>query len=281
MSTLDPDLLRAFVAVADTLSFTRAAEQLNRTQAAVSLQVRRLERRVDAALFRRSTSRVELTANGEAFLADARQILTLNAQALARMSGRAESGRVRLGVMEDLGAKVLPQALATATARFPGVVVEMETGLTARMLKRLGSSFDAVIAMHGAGASEGELLRREEAVWAVGADLSVAGRDPLPLALSQPDCLFRAWALDALNAAGRAWRLAYVCQSLAATEALALEGLAVTVAKRSLLSPLLRAAPDSLGLPALPGAEIRLHRADGQQATATRFLDALAIGLRA
>ncbi|WP_352800892.1 LysR family transcriptional regulator [Mesorhizobium sp. M0320] len=67
MNTLDPELLRAFIVVADRLSFTRAAEQLNRTQAAVSLQVKRLEERLDAALFRRSTARVELTAAGRGF----------------------------------------------------------------------------------------------------------------------------------------------------------------------------------------------------------------------
>lgn len=65
--SLDPELLRTFVVVAERLSFTRAAEQLNRTQATVSLQVKRLEERLDISLFRRSTAHVELTAAGEGF----------------------------------------------------------------------------------------------------------------------------------------------------------------------------------------------------------------------
>ncbi|RUZ94829.1 LysR family transcriptional regulator, partial [Mesorhizobium sp. M7A.F.Ca.CA.002.05.1.1] len=148
MPNLDPDLLRAFVVVAERLSFTRAAEQLNRTQAAVSLQVKRLEERIETILFRRSTARVELTAAGEGFLIDARRILALNEQAIARVSGQQVAGQVRIGVMEDYGTKILPRLLSGIAERFPLVQVEMEIGLTARLLKRLGSSFDAVIAMH-------------------------------------------------------------------------------------------------------------------------------------
>ncbi|RUT92483.1 LysR family transcriptional regulator, partial [Mesorhizobium sp. M7A.T.Ca.TU.009.02.1.1] len=106
MPNLDPDLLRAFVVVAERLSFTRAAEQLNRTQAAVSLQVKRLEERIETILFRRSTARVELTAAGEGFLIDARRILALNEQAIARVSGQQVGGQVRIGVMEDYGTKI-------------------------------------------------------------------------------------------------------------------------------------------------------------------------------
>ncbi len=57
---LDRDLLQAFVAVADHRSFTRAAAALNRTQSAISMQVKRLEERLQAELFHRSTSSVEL-----------------------------------------------------------------------------------------------------------------------------------------------------------------------------------------------------------------------------
>ncbi|MGL1437451.1 helix-turn-helix domain-containing protein, partial [Vibrio parahaemolyticus] len=56
---LDPDLLRAFVAVADHRSFTRAAAALNRTQSAVSMQIRRLEDRLQVALFHRSKAHVD------------------------------------------------------------------------------------------------------------------------------------------------------------------------------------------------------------------------------
>ncbi|MBN9218571.1 MAG: LysR family transcriptional regulator [Mesorhizobium sp.] len=278
--SLDPELLRAFVVVAERLSFTRAAEQLNRTQATVSLQVKRLEERLEIALFHRSTARVELTAAGEGFLIDARRILALNEQAVARVSSQRVSGHVRIGVMEDYGTKILPRLLADIAGRFPLVQVDMEIGLTARLLKRLGSSFDAVIAMHPEGSSGGELICRERAIWAAARAHAVEELDPLPVALSDPDCLFRAWAIAALNKAGRAWRLAYVSPSLAATEAIVEQGLAVTVVKGSMLAPGLRGVHPGLDMPLLPGAEIRLHRAEAASAGVALVVDQLANRLR-
>ncbi|MER8433247.1 LysR family transcriptional regulator [Mesorhizobium caraganae] len=277
---LDPELLRAFVVVADRLSFTRAAEQLNRTQAAVSLQVKRLEERLDTALFRRSTARVELTAAGEGFLTDARRILALNEQAIARVSNQRVAGHVRIGVMEDYGTRILPSLLADIAERFPLVQVDMEIGLTALLLKRLGSSFDVVIAMHPEGTTEGDLICRERAIWAAASTRAVEELDPLPVALSYPDCLFRAWAIEALDKAGRPWRLAYVSPSLAATEAIVEQGLAITVVKGSMLAPGLRGINPCRYVPPLPGAEIRLHRAATSSASAALVVDHLAHRLR-
>ena len=276
---LDPELLQAFVAVAERLSFTRAAEQLNRTQAAVSLQVRRLEERLGVPLFRRSTARVELTAAGEDFLADAKRILSVNEQVLAKLTGRQMAGRVRLGVMEDYGTRLLPKLLADAAERFPLVQIDMQTGLTALMLKQIGKTFDAVIAMHPEGSHDGDLICREKAVWVASAGHRPEERAPLPLALSTPDCLFRQWATQALDEAGRPGRLAYVSPSLAAVEAIVRQGLAVTVVKSSMVTPGLRILPEGL-LPPLPGAEIRLHRAAGCSALTDMMAEHLAQALR-
>ncbi len=259
MPSLDPELLRAFVAVAECRSFTRAAEHLHRTQAAVSLQVKRLEGQLGVVLLRRTTARVEISEVGEDFLLDAQRILALHEQALARVNGRQAAGRVRLGIMEDYGTRVLPKLLAAAAQRFPMVQVEVEIGLTARMLKRIGSSFDAVFAMHPVGTKEGELICRETPIWAAAHSRLVEELEPVPVALSDRDCLFRQWATHALDQARKPWRLAYVSTSLAALEAVVTQGLAITVVKRSMLAQTLRAVQHGRHLPALPKAEIRLH----------------------
>ena len=62
---LDPDLLRAFAAVVDDRSFTRAADLLNRTQSAVSMQIKRLEDWLGAELFNRTKANVDLSAAGK------------------------------------------------------------------------------------------------------------------------------------------------------------------------------------------------------------------------
>ncbi|MDZ5448577.1 LysR family transcriptional regulator [Labrys sp. ZIDIC5] len=258
---LDPDLLRAFLAVADHRSFTRAAARLNRTQSAVSMQIRRLEMRVAAELFRRNTTMVELTQAGESLVTYARRILALNEEAVGKLRQHRIEGRVRLGVMDDYGSHVLPSLLARFLTLYPRIHVEMETGLTSTMLGRLGESYDLVIAMHAEGHGSGELLRLERPVWAASAEHQAWLVDPLPVALYPMGCLFRKWAIEALDAARRSWRLAFVSHNLATVEAVAAQGLAVTVVKSSFLPRRLRSLSPGDGLPALPGAEIRLHLA--------------------
>jgi DNA-binding transcriptional LysR family regulator len=262
---LDPDLLRAFVAVADKRSFTRAALALNRTQSAVSAQIKRLEQQLGHALFARSTARVDLSPAGEGLLGYARRILHLGDEAVQRLRRHEVAGRVRLGVMDDYATLVLPPILKTFCATYPAIELQLETGLTSAMVARVGRTYDVVLAMHARADKGGELLRRERAVW-VGSDaISPIDLDPLPLALYPPGCLFREWAIGALDRAGRKWRLAFVSHSLSAVEAFAAQGLAVTVVKAS-TQPRCLTTFDA-GLPSLPAADIRLHVAPGADAS--------------
>jgi DNA-binding transcriptional LysR family regulator len=259
--SLDPDLLNTFVAVADQRSFTRAAVMLNRTQSAVSMQIKRLEARLDVELFNRTKVNVDLSAAGERLLGYARRILALNDEAVGRMAERKIEGVVRLGVMDDYGIFIVPPLLASFLAGYPRIHVEMETGLTSSMPARLGEAYDLVIAMHPAGRGEGEFLRREQAVWAAGPSRAVEAQEPLPVALYPQGCLFRKWAIEALDSAKRPWRLAFVSHSLAAVESVAAQGLAVTVVKAGTFPSKLRPLSDRDGMPPLPAADICLHRA--------------------
>jgi DNA-binding transcriptional LysR family regulator len=276
---LDPDLLRAFVAVAEHRSFTRAAVMLNRTQSAVSMQIKRLEDRLGAELFNRTKGNVDLSAAGEGLLGYARRILTLNEEAVGRLAERKIEGVVRLGVMDDYGTHVVPPLLASFLAGYPRVHVEMETGLTSSMPARLGEAYDLVIAMHPEAHGDGELLRREQAVWATSASHPVEQQEPLPVALYPQGCLFRKWAIDALDAAKRPWRLAFVSHSLAAVEAIAAQGLAVTVVKAGTFPPKLRLLSYHEGMPKLPAADICLHRATNLSPASALLADHLRTGI--
>jgi DNA-binding transcriptional LysR family regulator len=278
-TNLDPDLLRAFVAVADHRSFTRAAVMLNRTQSAVSMQIKRLEDRLGAELFNRSKANVDLSAAGEGLLGYARRILALNEEAVGRLAERKVEGVVRLGVMDDYGTCVVPPLLASFLAGYPHIHVEMETGLTSSMPARLGEAYDLVIAMHPEARGDGELLRREQAVWATSASHAVERQQPLPVALYPQGCLFRKWAIDALDAARRPWRLAFVSHSLAAVEAVAAQGLAVTVVKAGTFPPKLRLLSDHEGMPKLPAADICLHRATNLSPAGALLADHLRTGI--
>jgi len=277
--SLDPELLKAFVAVADHRSFTRAATRLNRTQSAVSMQIRRLEDRLDVTLFHRTKANVELSPAGEGLLGYARRILSLNDEAVARLREHKVEGMVRLGVMDDYGTSIVPPLLTSFMAGYPLIQVQMETGLTSTMPARLGEAFDLVIAMHPAGRGDGELLRHDQAVWAASAHQPVEHQDPLPVALYPQGCLFRKWAMEALDGAGRRWRLAFVSHSLAAVESIAAQGLAVTVVKSSTFPSRLRRLSERDGLPPLPAADICLHRAANLSHAGALLADHLRIAI--
>ncbi|MGH8796531.1 MAG: LysR substrate-binding domain-containing protein [Caldimonas sp.] len=279
LPVLDPDLLKAFVAVAEHRSFTRAAATLSRTQSAVSMQIKRLEARLEVELVKRGETPVALTSAGEGLLGYARRILALNDEAVDRLREHELEGRVRLGVMDDYGSVLVPPLLASFVAGYPRVRVEMETGLTAMMIDHLGEAYDVVLAMHPVRRGGGQWLRHEQAVWATGVGHAVETLDPLPVALYPQGCLFRQWAIDALDRAKRPWRLAFVSHSLAAVEAIAAQGLAVTIVKRSTFPTRLRALSERDGMPRLPGADICLHRSANLSRAGSLLADHLAAGL--
>jgi len=278
--SLDPDLLMAFVAVAEQRSFTRAAVLLNRTQSAVSMQIKRLEDRLGVELFNRTKANVDLSPAGEGLLGYARRILSLNDEAVGRLAERKVEGVVRLGVMDDYGTCIVPPLLASFLAGYPRIHVEMETGLTSSMPARLGEAYDLVIAMHPEGRGDGEFLRREQAIWATSASQAVEQQEPLPVALYPQGCLFRKWAIEALDAAKRPWRLAFVSHSLAAVESVVAQGLAVTVVKTGTFPPRLRPLREHDGMPRLPAADICLHSAANLSSAGALLADHLRTNIR-
>jgi DNA-binding transcriptional LysR family regulator len=243
------------------------------------MQVKRLEAELNVELFSRTKAKVDLSAAGERLLGYAQRILSLNEEALGRMREQKVEGNVRLGVMDDYGSLILPPLLSSFISHYPMIDVEMVTGLTSNMTKGLGKTYDIVIAMHQEGHAEGELLRLEQAVWAAGAEHNVEKLNPLPVALYPQGCLFRNWAMQALDKAKRPWRLAFVGHSLSAVEAIAAQGLAVTIVKSGTFPSKLRRLTARDGMPPLPRAEIRLHRAPKISSAATLLADRLVSSL--
>jgi len=276
---LDPELLKAFVAVADHRSFTRAAAVLNRTQSAVSMQVKRLEDRLGVTLFQRTKTEVSISPAGEGLLGYARRILSLSDEAVGRVSDHKLEGVVRLGIIEDYGILVVPPLLASFARKYPRILIEMEIGLMESMPERLGHGCDLVIALHPSGECRGAFVRSEQAVWAAGPNYSTDDSEPLAVALYPHGCLFRKWATEALDRSGRRWRPAFVSHSRAAMIAIACQGLAVTVMKESTFPPELRRLSESDGMPALPRGEICLHRAPSLSIAASLLADHLVPGM--
>jgi DNA-binding transcriptional LysR family regulator len=123
---LDLRQVRTFVVVARHRNFTRAAEELFVAQQAVSQHIRSLERSLGVTLLRRTPRRVELTAEGEVFLADCRRILATVERATARVqaAARGEAGRVRLGYTLTTAWDTTPRLLARLAELYPQLHIE-------------------------------------------------------------------------------------------------------------------------------------------------------------
>ena len=203
---LDLVSLRSLVTVADLGGVTRAAGVLNLTQSAVSMQIRRLEQHLGAALFARTGGRMVPTPACEALLSPARRMLALNDEAWARFAPGPSGLKVlRLGVPYDIVASCMPEVLRRMAADWPGCRVDL-TSAYSRQLRAAfeDGTLDIVLTTENAPASEGEILAMRTLHWVGAAGASAARVRPLPVAF-KPDCAFRAPALAALDAAGIDW----------------------------------------------------------------------------
>ena len=256
----DIDLLRSFVAVAESGGFTRAAARLNSTQSTVSAQIQRLEAGVGHALFIRSTRSVRLTPPGEILLGYARTILRLNEDVQLRLSGNA--GRLRVGAAEDFAGWLLPEILRSFGHQYPGVQIDVEIGMGANLFAMIETgTLDVAIAGVCEENVGGYRLWKEPLVWAFATGVNLP--DPLPLALFPEPCPYREAALRALAPTQRPWRIACTGSSVASVRALAVAGVAATPLPHHALRIGLQALGNDAGLPCLCDLEYMLQTREG------------------
>ena len=255
---LETALLRSFVTAVRAGSISRAATALGQTQPALSQQLRKLESAVGRPLLHRSPSGVSPTRAGEELLPYAERILALSAQALTE-TGRALTGHCGVGLLEDLAASQLPQALADLARLHPGATLEVLSLSNAAMREaydagRVQLVLDAVPDVPGPP----RWTVRRPLVWAIGQGVDVAA-DPLPVVLFSTTCSWRTAVLDALERGDRRWRVAFESNSLIGVLAAVRAGLGVTALMPANLEPAM-ARHDTDALPTLPDVELGLAR---------------------
>ncbi|WP_018126012.1 LysR substrate-binding domain-containing protein [Desulfovibrio oxyclinae] len=266
-TSLPIDLLRTFVAAVDCGSFTRAAHTVHRTQAAVSMQMARLEDEVGTLLFRRAGRGVTLTLEGETLVEYARRLLSLHDEALSAVTAPEMEGRVRLGAPEDYASWFLPQMLAAFHETHPLVRVEVFCGTSQSLnLRFQRGELDLTILSHAADPLDdqtAEVIHREPIVWVTGLSGNAHEREPLPLAVFHDGCTYRRWAVEGCERMGRDYRIAFVSPSLTGVLSAVKAGLGVAPVGRSTVDGELRLLGESEGFPALPSSTVCLHRHPG------------------
>ncbi len=227
---LDLDLLRAFVSVVESASFTRAAAALGRTQPAVSLQIRRLEDQLRSPLLDRGGRGVALTTEGAALLPQARRLLRLNDEIVAALGDGDLEGEVRFGAPEDVATMHLPGILGAFARNHPRISLAVTCDYTANLLDQMsrGMLDLALIKREPVGPDLGVRVWSEPLVW-VALDASVVGTEPLPLIVAPAPDIYRKRALAALQVAGIDFRASFTSPSLAGQLAALRAGLGVGV----------------------------------------------------
>jgi DNA-binding transcriptional LysR family regulator len=175
------------------------------------------------------------------------------------MRGTAVSKRIRLGVPDDYLDRFVAQPVEGLMAAYPGLQVEIFCDFSRRLETMLEErQLDLAIITRDAARPRGELLRREQPFWCAAPDRHLEFADPLPLALFPEVCRARPMVLQALEKAGRRWRLAYSCSHLQGICGAVARGIAVTVLPASIIPANLRRLGPESGLPELPHLELAL-----------------------
>lgn len=254
---LELDLLRAFVAVAETGSFTAAADVVHRSQSAVSQKVLRLEEILGRRVFDRTSRSLGLTPDGERLLVAARQMLEFNDKLMRAWREPPASGTLRLGVSEDFIPGQLPKLLARFGRLYPGVHIDLMTGLSCTLLEAYDADrLDAVIAKRSGAHPRGRVIWREPLVWLASADYELDFTRPARLVMLAPPCSYREMMIAALDSVRREWNAACTASSLTGVQAAVAGGLGVTLLGRSFLQEGMQILRAPEIWPALPMTEI-------------------------
>ena len=270
---LDLDQLQTFISIADTGSFTRAADEVHRTQSAVSMQMRRLEERIGKSLFEKDGRTNKLTEEGDRLLSYARRMLFLNRETLAAFDDQRLEGTIRIGTPDDYADRFLPEIMARFARSNPRVeltvICEPTPGLVEH-IKR--GNLDIALVTHNDARGQSEVVRREPLLWVSSANHATHEQPVLPMAFGRPNCIWRRAACDVLDAMDREYRILFTSFSATVIAAAVLSGLAISVLPECALRTGMRVLGEADGFGALPDCRIGIMRG---QTSRPEIVDAL------
>jgi DNA-binding transcriptional LysR family regulator len=275
---LDLDLLRSFVSVVDAGGFTRAGERVHRTQSTVSQQIRRLEETIGRPLLHRNGKRATPTEEGERLLSYARRILALAEEARDVVARPTSDGIVRLGIPEDFAANRLAKALSNFARSRPGLRLDVRCDLSVQLRSDLDrGELDLALMKRDRGETGAIAVWPERLNWVTSRSHPIdPRRNPVPLAVFPQGCLYRNRAIHALEAAGRAWHIAYTSPNFAGIQAAVSAGLGISILPDVAMLAEHRALSAKEGFSAITNTELALVVAPDASPATRRLADLLA-----
>ena len=256
--SLDVDAVRAFIRIADTGSFTRAAETMQTTQSAISLKLKRLEARLGVRLLERTPRYVQLSRDGAAFLARGRELVEAHDRIFFAV-GTARQ-RLSIGISDHIAGPELPALIGRINAHDPSLVVEVRIGSSDDLLQGFDRrELDVAIVRFRTGRDDGEVIAEERFSWFAGSGWQPRSEEPLPVATMPEPCGVRTLAGELLDAAGISWAEVFVGGGVAAVSAAVTAKLGVAAMAQRMLPLGAVDVGQKLDLPALPRLPIVLH----------------------
>ncbi|MEA3535830.1 LysR substrate-binding domain-containing protein [Rhizobium sp. CC-YZS058] len=263
-SPLDLDQLQTFVAIADTGSFTRAADRVFKTQSAVSMQMRRLEERIGKALFTKDGRGNRLTLEGEKLLNYARRMIRLNNEAVAAFDDNRLEGTLRIGTPDDYADRYIPEIIARFAKTHPNVelyiVCEPSVDLSEKMAR---GDLDIALVTHSPRARASDVVRTEPLCWVASNSHPLPEHAPVPLAVGKRDCQWRQAACASLDATGKDYNILFTSWSSTVIAAAVLAGMAVSVMPESALRSGMKVLTQADGFPPLAPVQIGIMKRPG------------------
>jgi DNA-binding transcriptional LysR family regulator len=275
---LDLDLLRSFVSVVDAGGFTRAGERVHRTQSTVSQQIRRLEESLGRPLLHRNGKHATPTEEGERLLSYARRILALAEEARDVVARPTSDSVVRLGIPEDFAANRLTKVLSKFARSRPGLRLDVRCDLSVKLRSDLErGELDLALMKRDAGGSGAIAVWPEQLHWVTSRGHPIEASDgSVPLAVFPQGCLYRNRAIHSLEAAGRAWHIAYTSPNFAGIRAAVSAGLGISILPEPAIVADHRVLRSKDGFPAISNTELALVAAPDASPATRRLAELLA-----
>ncbi len=277
-ANFDIDALRAVVTGIEHGSFARAANELGRSQSAISMQLKKLEQQAGVRLFVRKGRGLVPTEAGEALVQYARQMIALNDEAARALGATVMPETLRLGLPQDFYDDVMPAVVRAFSEKHSDVHISVRAGNNHTIAEDIDAGrLDAAIAFFPqAGSRRGKLLDTLPLHWLAHHGFAEPSADTtVPLVLFNHPCLFRQAALASMDRAGIACRAALTTPSLHAVWAALRSGFGIGVR-------IAHSVPDDIvdvghwdRLPLLPPVELRLLVSPGASSMAQAMMGVL------
>ena len=255
------EFLKTFIVLLENRSFSRTAEQVGRSQSAISLQIKRLEEVAGTPILTSSGKSLSLTQQGAILYEYAKQIVELNNECINRLDGNLLAGKIRIGIPSDFAIAFLPMILGRFTETHPNVFLDVKCELSADLTQAIDNQeCDIVVALDdGRPTRYLKSLWRDPVSWIGWQSHKVHRTSPLPLVMFPEPCQYRERVVRTLAKSKIPYKIIFSSSNMAGNHAAIQAGLGITALSKNSIPPYFHELPKSRYLPTLDSVHVGIY----------------------